>query len=276
MILGNRKTAQLSVRAHPRLGNLATGVKFDGTWPDGDPIIFIHGFNNNEKEAGKSYDKIKHELKKIGVSDFEVKRICPFYWPGNVGRMGLSIMSSASYPIQIGKAVRSAEMLSEFLLRRFPNSKRLVIIGHSLGCRLTLELLKQVFLRTAGTSKLITQTILMAAAVPVNMLVNNTSPLYSAKQATGHIANIYSPNDLVLKFAFPPGQFVVDKKFVKAVGLHGEPYQYWNSGYKNVYIGHNDYWKDEDVARYIAFILRIPASARLTPRKLPQAARQFW
>lgn len=270
MNIGGHRLATLSVRSNPISGRLNPVVKFEGFWPSGDPIIFIHGFNTNEKEAIEGYQNLVKELKNIGVDGIYLNRICHFYWPGNT-----KYLSRASYPFQINKAITTAHMLGQFLVRAIPRSKQFNFIAHSLGCRLILEALNSTLLQPFNASIKAKLVVLMAAAVPVDMIRKKTFPLSNIKEAARSIACIYSSRDTVLRKYFQIGQFAARENFSKAIGLTGEPQLFWSAGSKEIEIDHNDYWTNEDVARSLASSMHIPVRAKLSSREIPSSRMQF-
>ena len=99
---------------------------------------------------------------------------------------------------------------------------------------------------------------LMAAAVPSALLgkgkrLNNVSAISKSRTV------MFSPKDLVLRFAFPPGQVggylartEKEGAFTRALGLNGQPGTFGDRRFKMNGNGHSDYWSDRRVARQLA------------------------
>jgi pimeloyl-ACP methyl ester carboxylesterase len=125
-------------------------------------VLLVHGFNNDEVEAGDSYMAMREGLNMLlsrcGV-DLQTRQrfqsqIWELYWPGyqpltRVGPMGSkragweSAISAASYCLEVKKArAWVADGLANFLTRRGPMD--VFFVGHSLGCRVVMEVLKRL------------------------------------------------------------------------------------------------------------------------------------
>jgi hypothetical protein len=136
--------------------------------------ILIHGYNTDPGEARDDYNQFRADLRQIGVRPDIYESIWNLYWPayvpkGNWGwwreTMGKYI-SRGSYPLQLSKAKAIGEKLAIYFEQTptLTGSRvQLVLIGHSLGCRLVLEILAH----QAALTNRVPGICLMAAAVPV-------------------------------------------------------------------------------------------------------------
>ena len=138
---------------------------------------------------------------------------------------------------------------------------RVILIGHSLGCRLLLEALKK---QMKTNYRL--EVFLMAAAVPVSMVKPGQELNHSISSAE-KCTILYSKNDFVLRATFPPGQALAGEGFNEAVGLKGKPSGVWYKREEMPNYKHGDYWKEKKSAEFIAQQLGFPKSSS-SPRKL--------
>jgi len=122
-----------------------------------------------------------------------------------------------------------------------PNLERVDFIGHSLGCRVTLETL--LLLRTR-TLPIVDRVVLMAAAIPSEMLEPD-GKFYGllmdlAAEGTS-IRVLHSKQDPVLQYAFPPGQSLAGGKEAssRALGRFARPR---NAGLSIDAYRARDYW----------------------------------
>jgi pimeloyl-ACP methyl ester carboxylesterase len=178
-------------------------------------LVLVHGFNNSDSEAAEAYSGFRARQKEIfgatDVSGFE-RRFGDTYWPGDADWS--SFFDKADfliYPTSVHTAVSAAKELAG-LLWQMPNLQRVDFIGHSLGCRVTLETL--LLLRTR-TLPMIGRVMLMAAAVPSEMLESDGRfyNLLTELAAEGiDIRVLHSRQDTVLHYAFPPGQSLAGGK----------------------------------------------------------------
>jgi hypothetical protein len=142
----------------------------------------------------------------------------------------------------------------------------IILIAHSLGCRLVLEACKalaQIEPRARHRIRL----ILMAAAVPV-ALVDRQGDLNPAIGDVAQAVVLYSESDEVLgSWKFRIAESSEGLLFPEAVGLHGRPgVAVWSdlkhaAGHK-----HRDYWSkghaSSVTARLLGASIALPVSAR--------------
>ena len=242
---------RLTVREKPTGGNVAGSVKLTGEPIDGkrEFLLFFHGYNNSEAEAENRFTTFAQNLEKL--SPGTAFNIYGFYWPGD---KGIKIISTIAYPAELAPAKDSAKRLFEFLKPLSgpggtPVSVKM--LGHSLGCRSILEILK----RFAGTqSKLVFQAIsLMAAAVPVGK-AEASGEFGSAIARVSKTHVLFSTRDRVLQLAFPLGETLAfDGFFPEAVGRHGHP-SVWTRP-EQTSLAHADCWfSSESVSRVGSFL----------------------
>ena len=264
----------LSLRSQPERGgeplttvNDKDGLERDTAWRH--LLILVHGFNNAESVAEEKYDHYVDILRPF----LEDSRIAPdaiakLHWPGNAAVGPFPIFDFAGYPVDVGRALQSVGPLAVFLQRLMatrPSTRRISVVGHSLGCRLIVEAMNRLApgLRLAVVS-------LMAAAVPV-ALAEAGQPLANALAAATKMLIAHSRADWVLFLAFPAGQALAaiagieQAAYVEAIGRNGNPVSF-GASLPRPNNGHGDYWTDE----YAAAMLLQTMDATL--RVLPPAA----
>lgn len=214
-------------------------------------ILLIHGYNNSEREADEAYRGFEAMQRRLAAlpEDAPVAhdRLVDVYWPGDAD---WGIVSPLYYPWSIRRARETARALAATLKEavRASGYKRVDIVAHSMGCRLTLEVLKEL----RGTPELYLGRIaLMAGAVPTSMLEhggrNRLREAWEEVLQDGALS-LYSGNDAVLAAAFPLGQTVAGRGegfFPTALG-----HEHWASPNPPAALaqneitgaGHSDYW----------------------------------
>ncbi len=169
-------------------------------------VLVVHGYNNDEDEASKSYAVLFELLQKMVPNQDVLRSIWEVYWPGyvTVGAKKRTLLSALSYPAQVRKAVLIGRALARFLssvaVDRAP--VEVLFIAHSLGCRVVLETLRDLSDNADISVKAI---CLMAAAVPVAHIIPN-GRLRRAADAAEKRYILHSPADTVLRRYFRAGQ----------------------------------------------------------------------
>jgi len=221
-------------------------------------VLLIHGFNVDQDNAIKSYDgfyrwqrALNHRLETEPI--FNDRRVIEVYWPGDAAWKGVKcLFSPLFYPDAIGVARETARQLVRTILRAAPAPYvvSIDIVGHSMGCRIAVEML-HLLLDPAAAHIQIRRVVLMAAAVPTFLLMPGRSPRgvgvgFASKPVNGTYS-LFSPSDDVLYMAFRVGQTL---RFGEGEGF--APYAlgsfYWAGHPFNCFqdeirgAGHSDYW----------------------------------
>jgi esterase/lipase superfamily enzyme len=263
----------LSVRVLSVGGPVAAAIRSDPTdWLQGRRrfVLLIHGYNNSEDDARTSYSRVFLRT----LSD-----VAYFFWPGDA--RGGRLASAASYPFQIRSARDSAQRLFTYLSGLFGPAgtpATIDLVAHSLGCRLVAELLHEFLGGTPGAGPRLGTVVLMAAAVPVDLLEAG-QPLCRAMRRAQRAAMFHSLADSVLRDYFPPGQDAAYRfgievaSYRRAVGRYGEPTSLTSFRFQQT-LGHSDYWPSRDVARQVAGLLGI-AGPRTTPTRPAGSSRSI-
>lgn len=230
----------------------------------------------SEKEATKSYQVFRRNLRKRWP--YLAADLCEVYSPGDAKPPFIRVLW---YQWKIAPAKKSGLMFGRYVRdRKGPNADECtkIIIAHSLGCRMTLEALRE--LQAAGVRATI---VLMAAAVPVHMLYVGM-PLRKAVEAVCPTRNVlYSHSDQVLTMAFRMGQSLASGEgfLPVAVGREGDPVSLWSEKRHMHGYGHGDYWSEASTTDVIAELLGEPADRRLEarsaapPRSIPPYSSYF-
>jgi pimeloyl-ACP methyl ester carboxylesterase len=207
-------------------------------------VLLIHGYNNTEDEATSSYTAFRDIQASLGRTG---TRFIGVYWPGDNWTKG------AYYMAAVGKAVVSAQQLAAALRQAVERVGQLTlsIVCHSLGARLTLELLAALQ-GDPVHGLIIDRIVFMAAAVAVERLPAASRPLGEAlnafAQAHGITRSLHSSDDQVLTWAFPLGETLTPgEDIILPVALG---HQKWTSPNRppnfdqqpNNGANHGDYW----------------------------------
>ena len=213
-------------------------------------VLLIHGYNNDHQDAVDAYNGF-HARQQDADSAARYgmgRTFVEVYWPGDAA---WGMVSALFYMNSINRAQTVATALAVFLAARFTaGSVRIDIVAHSMGCRLSLELLRA--LEAFQPMLDIGRMVLMAGAVPTNMLVDENParrlrPAYDRVLREG-VRSLYSGSDMVLAWAFPAGQTLAGGEeggIPTALGHafwvdHSVPL---NMGQvENPSSGHGDYW----------------------------------
>jgi pimeloyl-ACP methyl ester carboxylesterase len=247
-------TARLSFRQRPQGGE----VKPEPSEPEylklacrRHLLLLIHGYNNDLKASEEAYRGFEDLQRKLANLDDDTPvasgRLIQVYWPGDAD---WGVVSPLFYPWSIERARRTATALADTLARaaRESGHKQLDIVAHSMGCRLALELLKELRSKSDIT---VGRVVLMAGAVPTFMLEPRPDH-HELRDAFDKVLSdaglsLYSSSDLVLSVAFRLGQSAATGEgfFPTALG-----HEFWADAVapvkltqqENPNAGHSDYW----------------------------------
>ena len=234
-------------------------------------IILIHGYNVNRPNGQASFNAFGQLLQNHNVPELSVLgQIIGFLWPGDED---IRFIGGLFYPAKMQAARDSAARLAQFLTAlRGPNGApmQVVLVAHSLGNRLSLEMITDLLAQSNRTWGRIEGFVLMAAAVIVGD-VDLQGRLYAAARSL-RTRTLFSEADNVLHWAFPPGETAaLEGFFPQAVGLFGKPYSMWTDRFDLQPYDHGNYFPglmaagrlDDRSAQYVAQF--IGASVPTTP-----------
>ncbi|GAA4213252.1 hypothetical protein GCM10022289_45160 [Pedobacter jeongneungensis] len=269
---------ELSLRNDHLSGRLSTDIRQHGTLPlDSRPIIIlVHGFNNNYKQAMDSFDAFLANLKRSTATSSMPKSICRLFWPGNLTN---ALASKLSYAQQVPKSLRCAAMLSDYLvdLAKAKPDTPIILIAHSLGCRLVLETILHAESRYPEMAGRFRLSILMAAAVPGFMVNDRYGRLYPVRLSEKKFFGLHSNSDNILRVAFPAGQTLAGEGFFpSALGLKGNPKSFWSAGDCATGLTHGDYWQDQENSAVISTTMGQSSKRHLPQRKLAMHRQAYY
>jgi hypothetical protein len=190
----------------------------------GECLVLVHGFNNTDGEAAAAYlgfRKRQREILRPSDPNLFEHRFGDAFWPGDADWWWIfDKLDFLVYPAAVTKAVDSAYQLCDALMR-MPRLMTVDFIAHSLGCRVVLETVRLLRERSGIQ---IRRICLMAAAVPSEFLEypERYYDLLGDLQQNGtEVRVLHSTADLVLHFAFPPGQALAGEASDRALGRFG-------------------------------------------------------
>jgi hypothetical protein len=157
-----------------------------------DIVFLVHGFNVSRQAGTVELGALAANLPALGAGAAVV-----VLWPGD------SAIGPLSYPFETNKADDSAVELAKFIADSLPQNPRLSLIGHSLGCRMVMETVRQLWIRDIPVA----QVCLMAAAMDNDSLAASEEYREAAMHA-GEVCVLYSPADQVLRYAYPLGNLL--------------------------------------------------------------------
>ena len=174
----------------------------------GREVVFVtHGFNVSREEGVHSLARLESHLQ-LGPAFVFVAVL----WPGDFW------IPVINYPAEAEDAVRCGRLLANFANTTLQLASGVSLVSHSLGGRLILEVAKHL-------DRPAREVCLLAAAVDDDCL---TTQQYSAARANSQqISVLASRKDVVLRIAYPAGDFFSDLFYDddspsrKALGYHG-------------------------------------------------------
>lgn len=241
--------------------------------PSADQIVLlVHGFNVGQSKAAKSYERFKALL--ANANPALLSSVRTLAWPG----------WRAPGPLNYPSSLRNAGLCADRLVRQIQHwyhpgqgrvlPPRLVILAHSMGCRLVLEALAR--LRETGRPSGLRQLdlVLMAAAVPGGLRLPVNPPSFEAvPQKVGlstdcetladQVHVLHSAYDVVLLTAFPAGQVLAREGWRgQAVGLRGRPFAAERTRDMGRHgFTHGSYWKSARTVEAVSEAIGLVALA---------------
>jgi hypothetical protein len=219
---------EIELRTQPEGGAVRRPAQLQGAsplLPRARCTVLIHGYNNHEGEAAAAYLGFREReyalFADLAPGALEA-RLADAFWPGDAAWPGpLDWLDFLFYPAAVPIARSAAPGPLAEAIRRIPCVVVVDIVAHSLGCRLALEVLKEL---RANGGPAIGRVCLMAAAVPLEY-VGAAGPygelLRSLQAANVELRVLHSTSDLVLTLAFDPGQAIAGEPTRGAFRLLG-------------------------------------------------------
>ncbi|MES2455540.1 MAG: alpha/beta hydrolase [Bacteroidota bacterium] len=211
-------------------------------------VLLVHGYNNDVQDASDAFKRflsLQQSSRTIGAN------LVGVYWPGANWSGPLYYMAAVSQAKKV--AVTFARDLYEQAIKG-GNYLKVDFVAHSLGCRLTLETIKELVRIKQNNPSLgglvLGRVVFMAGAVPTRYL-DDLQFLRGAITAFGGTMSLFSEDDLVLHWAFPAGQTAAWEGFFP-VALGRKKWSGDNflappiQQIRNPNAGHGDYWGGDD------------------------------
>jgi predicted alpha/beta hydrolase family esterase len=211
-------------------------------------VILIHGFANSEAAASDSYRELLSGLRDVfwPQPPEHFAEFFAFHWPGDHPS---PVHRFASYPARVPVAQAAGERLADRLATLRPGTE-VILVAHSLGCRVLLTALAQLPGRPVGRRARVSAAILLAAAVPVvECDPSRRGRFHERLLDVRRYVVLHSRRDLVLALLFKRGQHQFDPETAdEAVGRAGRPeHGRWTARIPTG-LGHLDYWRSSAAA----------------------------
>lgn len=239
-------------------------------------IILIHGYNVNRPNGEASFNAFGQLLQNHNVPELSVLgQVIGFLWPGDVD---IKFIAGLFYPAKMQAARDSAARLAEFLLAlRGPNGSpmQIVLVAHSLGNRLSLEMITDLLAQPNRTWGRMEGFVLMAAAVIVGDV--DTQGRLSPAAKSLRTRTLFSEADKVLHLAFPPGETAaLEGFFPQAVGRFGNPPSTWTDQFDLSPYDHGNYFSglmtagklNDRSAQYVAQFIGASVATALSANEI--------
>jgi esterase/lipase superfamily enzyme len=210
-------------------------------------LILVHGYQNAPSKAREAFETFRRNLRAAVGTTRPYGAVWGFLWPGDDSN---TLISIASYAVRVEPAQTAGVRLAEFL-RTLESSQRVRLVGHSLGCRVVLETLRELDRLQADAGAQVDEIFLLAAAVPEPMCrhADGYPPPNSSRRE--HV--FYSARDTVLRWGFRRGQRGAHQnERGEAVGLRGLPDGRWQTPRTDTRLRHGQYWRSRVVAAAVA------------------------
>lgn len=239
--------------------------------------LFVHGYNVDPDQAKRAFDRliklVRHEANipdEVEIPALDGREAWRVYWPAYAS-LGMArwTLSPLTYSWHVADAEAWANALertlSDELAGPDEDPVEVTFVAHSLGCRLTLEVLRAK-LMNRHTNWRVHCIFFMAAAVPVH-LVEFDERLCRAAIEPVDSCVAYSLIDTVLQLPFRIGQVTELDILPTAVGASGQPAELWRERLRT-WNGHGGYFKDPRTARRLASKLGLATRQELDSRYL--------
>lgn len=234
-------------------------------------VILIHGFNVSEQAARGAFMDMRAGLRAAIPGGLgKLGAIWEFHWPGDHPS---GWVSKGTYPARVYAARDAGRLLAEDWLAQRTQSEKVILIAHSLGCRVALEAVWAIRrLRERGRpydGPDVEAVFLLAAAVPVDFCTpGHVDMRYGTPLTADSKEHVFhSRRDQVLTIPFEAGQGAIPEPG-NAVGRRGLPGNRWSSDWPKR-LGHGDYWASREIANDIAGLLHLSGEQAIPEHLLP-------
>lgn len=159
-----------------------------------DILLATHGFNVDQNYGIATLSRWEN-LMTLGTN----MTCIGVLWPGDS-----TWLHGLDYPVEGNVAIRSGQLLAQFINQYFIDAKSLSFVSHSLGARVILETIANLNLPGKDTI-CVDSIVLMAGAIDDDCL---TDEYKNSVAKVNQISILASHKDDVLEFAFPIGNFL--------------------------------------------------------------------
>jgi hypothetical protein len=219
-------------------------------------ILLIPGYNVSESRAQAQLSRFEGHLQ--GISARLAADVGWLVWRGDwaVPRLG-----GLAYPFKVAETRHLGKLVADFIVklrRETSRNREVVLVAHSLGCKLALEAVE--CLRAAGVPGKGVKLFLMAAAVAIDEVGIEGRPLFLAARHPVQRGVLHSRSDLILRTMFRLGQAVAPGVpwWSGAVGVAGDPRSGWTFSEPMRGFGHGAYWGHRHSADKFAHFMGSP------------------
>jgi hypothetical protein len=239
-------------------------------------LILIHGYQNSEEKAAGSFGAFLAAMWSVLPQGLgPLGAVWEFHWPGDHPFGPLSV---ATYGTRVPVAIAAGNRLAQRWLARRQPEQKVVIVAHSLGCRVALEAIEWIREQdeygaaadppNGYRGATVEAVFLLAAAVPVHLCDPDDDGYLEQPWRDSKEHAFHSRHDRALGKIFNAGEWVANEHG-PAVGLAGAPAGRWSSSTPMPHLGHGDYWSSKDVAEKIGALLGL-IPRPLGRRELPE------
>lgn len=162
-------------------------------------VIMIHGLRNNKSGALTKFSIAQSRLRQLGYDN----PVVGFSYDSNT--KGVQYRSCEKKATDVGRIIakRNGANLARFILdakKEFPHLK-IRLMGHSLGSEVIVHTLANL----RNKSDIVEGVYFFGASVPADCVDPKKFGAILQKTVKQKITNYYSPNDMVLKYAYDEG-----------------------------------------------------------------------
>jgi len=226
-------------------------------------ILLIPGYNVSESRAQGELSRFEGHLQ--GISARLAADVGWLVWRGD---WGLPRLGGLAYPFKVAETRHLGKLVADFIIelrRESSQNREIVLVAHSLGCKLALEAVE--CLRASGVPTNGVKLFLMAAAVAIDEVDVAGRPLFLAARHPVQRGVLHSRSDLVLRAMFRLGQAVAPDVpwWSGAVGVEGDPGSAWTFSEPMPGFGHGAYWGHRNSAEKFANFMGSPNASTRAP-----------
>ena len=176
-----------------------------------------------------------------------------------------------TYSSRVRDALDSGKLLAKYLAKEVDDGQEVVLVGHSLGCRVVVAALRHLRLRQErgkAVRSRVSHAFLLAAAVPVKGCVG-ANQRWSIRTPGVQEHVFFSHRDEALGHAFRLGEYMYASHWSDAVGRQGDPHVRWKDG-ECVATGyrHGQYWGSQEVANAVLGAIGLCPTGHVAERSL--------